>query len=72
MLREGGRGETCTGFWWRNIGARNHWEDPDVKGRIIIRWICRKWDVGLLTGSSWLKIDRWRVLVNAVMDIRVP
>jgi len=26
----------------------------DVDGRIILRWIFRKWDVGVRTGSSWL------------------
>jgi len=25
-------------------------------GRIILRWVFRKWDVGVWTGSSWLKI----------------
>jgi hypothetical protein len=30
--------------------------DPGVDGRIIIRWICRMWDVGVWTGSSWLRI----------------
>jgi len=30
--------------------------DPSVDGRIIIRWIFRKWDVGLWTVSSWLRI----------------
>jgi hypothetical protein len=25
-------------------------------GRIILRWIFRKWDVGVWTGSSWLRI----------------
>jgi hypothetical protein len=25
-------------------------------GRIILRWIFRKWDVGTWTGSTWLKI----------------
>jgi len=29
---------------------------PGVDGRIILRWIFRKWDVGLWTGSSWLSI----------------
>jgi hypothetical protein len=23
------------------------WGDPDVDGRIILRWISRKWNVGL-------------------------
>jgi len=36
--------------------GKNHLEDPDVDGMIILRWIFRKWDVGLWTGSSWLRI----------------
>jgi len=31
-------------------------EDPGVDGRIILRWIFRKLDVGAWTGSSWLRI----------------
>jgi len=30
--------------------------DPDLDGKIILRWIFRKWDVGVRTGSSWLRI----------------
>jgi len=30
--------------------------DPDVDGRIILRWIFRKWDVDVCTGSIWLRI----------------
>jgi hypothetical protein len=30
--------------------------DPAVYGRIILRWIFRKWDVGIWTGSIWLMI----------------
>jgi len=29
---------------------------PGVDGRIILIWIFRKWDVGVWTGSSWLRI----------------
>jgi len=32
------------------------WEDPGVDGRIILRCIFRKLDVGAWTGSSWLRI----------------
>jgi len=35
---------------------RHQLEEPDVDGRIILRWIFRKWDVGAWTGSSWLRI----------------
>jgi hypothetical protein len=32
--------------------------DPDVDGRIILRWIFKKWVVGVWTGSSWLRIGQ--------------
>jgi hypothetical protein len=38
--------DVCTGFWWENLRVRDHWRDPDVDGRVILRRICRKWDVG--------------------------
>jgi len=33
-----------------------HWGDPGVDGRIILGWIFGKWDVGVWTGWSWLRI----------------
>jgi len=51
-----GRGEVNTGFWWGNPRKRDHLEDSGVDGRTILRWIFRKWDVGIWTGSSWLRI----------------
>jgi hypothetical protein len=41
-------------------------------GRTILRWIFRKWDVGVGTGLGWFRIDRWLAVVNAVMNLRVP
>jgi hypothetical protein len=29
-----------------NLRGRDHLEDPVVDGKIILRWIFRKWDVG--------------------------
>jgi len=28
-----------TGFWWGNLRARDHVEDPGTDGRILLRWI---------------------------------
>ena len=50
------RVETYTGFWWGSLKEREHFGDPGADGRIILRWIFRKWDVRLWTGSSWLGI----------------
>ena len=56
VARMGGRGEAYTGFLWGNLKERDHLGDPGVDERIILRWIFRKWDVGVWTGSSWLRI----------------
>ena len=43
-----------------------------VDGRIILRYIFRKWD----EGHGWIELaqdrDRRRALVNAVMNLWVP
>jgi hypothetical protein len=45
-------------FWWGNLRVRDHLEDPGVDGRIILRlrWMFRKWDVGVWSGLSWLRV----------------
>jgi hypothetical protein len=35
--------------------GKNHLEDPGIDGRTII-WIFKNCDVGVWTGSSWLRI----------------
>jgi len=48
--------DVYTGFWWRNVWERDDLEDAGVDGSIILRWIFRKWDVGVCTGSICLRI----------------
>jgi hypothetical protein len=47
--------------------------DQDVDGRIILKWIFRKWDVGVV---DWIELAQnsysWWALVNAVMNLLVP
>ena len=61
-----------TGLCWGNLRERDHLEDPGIDGRIILRWIFRKLDGGM----EWIGLaqdrDKWRTLVNAVMNLRVP
>jgi len=40
-------------IWWGNLRERDHLGDPGIDGRIILRWIFRKWDVG---GMDWIQL----------------
>jgi hypothetical protein len=42
-----------TDFWWGDLRERDHFEDPFIDRRIILRWISRKWGVGAWTASMW-------------------
>jgi hypothetical protein len=57
--------EACIGFWWRNLRERHHWGDPGVDGRIILGCGGMDW-IGLARDR-----DRWRAVVNALMNLRV-
>ena len=55
-----------------NLRERNHLENPGIDGRIILRGIFRKWDVGVWTGLSWLRVGAGGGQVDAVMNLHVP
>jgi hypothetical protein len=50
------RGEAYTGFWWENLRESDHLGDPGLDWRIKLRWIFKKWDVGVWIGLYWLRI----------------
>jgi len=37
--------EVHTAFLWGKVKERGHLEDPNADGRIILKWIFKKWDV---------------------------
>jgi hypothetical protein len=49
------RGEVYAGFCWGNLRERDHSEDPGLDGRIILRCVFRKWDVGTWIGIIYLR-----------------
>jgi hypothetical protein len=64
--------EVHTGFWQGDLWEGEHWGDPGVNGRIILKRIFKKWDGGM----DWIELaqdrDRRRALVNAIMNLRIP
>jgi hypothetical protein len=41
---------------YRSLGHPVYDHYPGVDGTMILRWIFRKWGVGLWIGSIWLRI----------------
>jgi hypothetical protein len=62
-----------TGFLWGNLRERDHLEDPGIDVKITLRCIFRNWDGW---GTDWIDLaqnrDRWRALVNVIINRRVP
>jgi hypothetical protein len=61
-----------TGFWWGNLREKHHLENPGVDGRLILIDL----EEVRCQGRNWIDVvqdrGRWRALVNAVMNPRVP
>jgi len=72
MWHAWGTGKVYAGFWWGIPRERDHLEDVDAVGRIILRWIFRKWD----GDKDWIDLaqdrDRWLAPVIAVMNLLIP
>jgi hypothetical protein len=61
------------GYWWESQKERGHWEDQDVG------WVDNiKMDLGEIgwDGRDWIELaqdrNQWKVLVNMVINLRVP
>jgi len=64
-------GEVCAGFWWGKPRERDNLEDVCVDGRIILKCMFKKWD-GVMNWIDLVEdIDRWRALVNVVVNLWV-
>jgi hypothetical protein len=67
---------------WENCGAytvfvvnlreKDHLEDLRADGRVILKWVFKKWNENI----DWIDLvedrDRWQAVVNAVMNLGVP
>jgi hypothetical protein len=42
-------GEPYAVFWWGNLRERDNLGDPGLDERIILRWVFKKWEVGVWT-----------------------
>jgi hypothetical protein len=66
-----GTREVHTGFWWGDLREDDRLGDTAIDGRTVLKWIFKKWDGGM----DWIELpqdrDRWRAVVNAVMNLRV-
>jgi hypothetical protein len=61
------------GFWWESEKENGRYEDLNVGGRIIIKFILREIGCG---GMDWIDLahdmDQCRVSVNRIMNFPAP
>jgi hypothetical protein len=67
-----GEREVHTEFWWGDPREGACLGDPGMDRKIILKCIFKIWDGDI----DWIELahyrNRWRALVNAVMNVRIP
>jgi hypothetical protein len=54
-----------------NLKERDHFEDLGTDGKIILKWIFKRWDLDMDMIALNQERVRWRSLVNAVTNLLV-
>ena len=69
----GGGGGACTGLWWGNLLGKRPLGRHRRRWEVYIKMDLQEVGCG---DVDWIEMaqdrDRWRALVNAVMNLRVP
>ena len=50
--------EVHTGFWWGDLTERDHLENLGIVGRMILKFIFKKWDAEVWIGLIWLRMGK--------------
>jgi hypothetical protein len=56
LKTEWGRREKRIGCWRESHRGKDHLEEQDIGGCVMLRWILERWDGIVLTGLVWLRI----------------
>jgi hypothetical protein len=67
-----GRHERCVqGFGGGDLHEKDNLEDLGIDGRTKLKLVFKKLDGEVWSGLIWLSRDRWRALVNALMNLQI-